>query len=462
MSCLSILINYYSCLTIEKNVDKKRKYYLTGTIIINVLILFLFKYFNFLNTNLSSFARALGWNYSIGALEMILPLGLSFYTFKCISYDIEVHRKTIPVEKNLEIFSLYIFLYPELLAGPIDRPQNLLSQIRQTHGFDYERITNGLKLMAWGFFQKWVIADRLAMLVARVYDNPQEYNGLGYVVATFYFAIQIYCDFSAYSDIAIGAGEVLGFSFMKNFNRPYFAKSISEFWRRWHISLSTWLRDYLFLPIAYATARKLHNKRFIGIKPETWSYLAATIFTMFIAGLWHGANWTFISWGTLIGIFLVVSFSTRKFRRYFLKITKLNKLKRLHNLFSIVFTFSLICFCWIFFRANSFNDALYMISHIYTGFGHYFRMLAHSVAQFRFGHEIIEPFTLGFNDMELYLAVLFIGFLFIVNFIQTKVRIREFVSKRPAAVRWALYLLIIFIILIYGRFENRQFIYMQF
>lgn len=457
-----ILLNFYFCKIIEKTNSRKRKLFLISTILINVLFLFIFKYFNFINSNLSALASAFGWNYSISSLELILPLGLSFYTFKCICYDLEVYRKNILAEKNLEIFALYIAIYPELLAGPIDRPKNLLIQLRQTYGFDYTRITNGLKLMAWGFFQKWVIADRLAMLVNAVYDNFHKFNGLSYVMATFFFAIQIYCDFSAYSDIAIGTGEVLGFTFMKNFNRPYFAKSISEFWRRWHISLSTWLRDYIYLPIAYSMVRKLGDKKYLGVNSQSWSYITATLVTMFIAGLWHGAKWTYISWGTLIGIFLVMSFLTRKVRKKLVRLTGLKKMKRLHKIISIFFAFSMICISWIFFRSNTLGNAVYIVSHIYTGFGSYIKILLSSILHFSFRHELIEPFTFGFNDMELYLAILFIGILFLVHIIQTKVQIREYVSQRPLVLRWAIYLILIFIILIYGKFENRQFIYMQF
>jgi alginate O-acetyltransferase complex protein AlgI len=454
----TIIFNFYSGKLIENANGKKRKNLLVGIILINIAFLFIFKYFNFVSSNITSLSKSIGWNYSIGTLNLILPLGISFYTFKNICYDIEVYRNTIPAEKKFDIFALYILIFPELLAGPIDRPQNLLPQLRESYGFDYVRVTNGLKLMAWGFFQKWVIADRLAFLVNQVYSQPDKFNGMSFTIATFFFAIQIYCDFSAYTDIAIGAGEVLGFKFMQNFNRPYFARSISEFWSRWHISLSTWLRDYIFLPIAYSVLRKLKNKPFLKIKPEYWSYCLATLLTMFIAGLWHGANWTFVCWGTLMGVYLVFSFVTKKPRKLFVKKIRLNRIPFLHKLLSGGITFSLVCFAWIFFRAGDMKEAVYIIRNLYTGYGVYLRT-------FISGHNfsnLMEPFYLGLNSMELYLAVIFTSVLIVVNLIQRRNNIRKLISERPLLIRWALYLLVIFIILIYGRFETRQFIYMQF
>ena len=348
-----------------------------------------------------------------------------------------------------------------MLAGPIDKPQNLIPQLDKGYGFDYDRVTNGLKLMTWGFFQKWVIADRLAVLVDTIYNDPASYSGIYFVFATFLFAIQIYCDFSAYSDIAIGAGEVLGFKFMKNFNRPYFSKSVSEFWRRWHISLTTWLRDYLFLPIAYSTLRKLNNKPFLKIKPEVWAYCTATVLTMFIAGLWHGASWNFVIWGSLIGVYLVFSYFTKKIRRRIIKLFRLNRFPKIHKLLSASITFSLISFVWIFFRANTIGNAKYIIRHLYTGFSGYFKMVFFNLTTFHF-KAISAPFLLGLKPIEFYFTILTILFLFAIQMFQRKRNIREFISKQHFLIRWTGYIIIIFIILLFGKFETRQFIYLQF
>lgn len=453
-----VLVNYIFGRNVNRASTKNRKIFLIIIIILNLTPLVFFKYVNFINTNVSYLAHLIDWNYPLSLLNLILPLGISFYTFKCLSYDIEVYRKNIEPEKRLEIFALYIGIYPEILAGPIDRPQNLIPQLKTGYGFDYNRVTNGLKLMAWGFFQKWVIADRLSLLVNNVFDNPRNFSGLSLIVATFFFAIQIYCDFSAYSDIAIGAGEVLGFKFVKNFNRPYFAYSISDFWRRWHISLSTWLRDYIFLPIAYKTLRKLKNKPFLHIKSESWSYCIASLATLFIAGLWHGANWTYIAWGTLIGFYLIFSYMTKKIRRTIVRSVRLNKYPRLHKIISVFTTFCLICFAWIFFRSNDMNDAGYIITHCFTGILTYIISI---INKFNYS-DFIQPFALGFNNMDLYIAVISTLILITVQIIQSRSGLRKFISEKPLLVRWIIYLLLVFIIMVYGKFETRSFIYGQF
>lgn len=458
---LIIIINYYSSKSISAKSKETGKKFLILIITFNLLILFLFKYFNFLSGNLLALSRYIGWNYSLGTLELILPLGISFFTFKSIAYDIEVYRKNIPAENNIAIFALYILIYPELAAGPIDRPKILLEQLRQTYSFDYNRITSGLKLMAWGFFQKWVIADRLSVLVNGIYEHPYENNGLSFLIATFFFAVQIYCDFSAYSDIAIGAGEVLGFKFARNFNRPYFAKSVSEFWRRWHITLSSWLRDYTFLPSVYSILRKLNNKPFLGVKPENIGYVIGTLLTMFIAGIWHGAKWTFICWGSLIGVYLTVSFITKNLRKKTVRILRLKKIPVVHKVISIVITFSLVCFAWIFFRANSLNDAVFIIKNLHTGLLDYAKTILSFPLKGNFG-DVLKPLYLGFNSMEFFLSVISICVLFTINFIQRKTSIRSVIISKPLLLRWIIYLSFLIILLIYGRFENRQFIYMQF
>src|SRR5678815_1064118 len=220
-------------------------------------------------------------------LKIILPIGLSFHTFQAMSYTIEVYRGNQKAERNFGIYALYVMFYPQLVAGPIERPQNLLHQFYENHKFDYERVVNGLKLILWGFFKKLVIADRLALYVGAVYNNPTHHTGLSFIMATIFFAFQIYCDFSGYSDIAIGAAKVMGFKLMTNFNRPYFARSISEFWKRWHISLSTWFKDYLYI--------SLGGNR---VSVPRWYFNLFIVFL--VSGLWHGANWTYIIWGCLL------------------------------------------------------------------------------------------------------------------------------------------------------------------
>lgn len=246
---VTICIDYFAGIFIEISSGKMKKYFLFFSIISTCLVLFIFKYFNFFNSNFSSLANFLHLKYPVRIIEIILPIGLSFHTFQSLSYVIEVYRGHQKAERHFGLYSLYVMFYPQLVAGPIERPQNLLHQFREIHSFDYQRITDGLKLMAWGLFKKVVIADRLALLVNQVYGNIQGYSGLSLIVATVFFAFQIYCDFSGYSDIAIGTAQVMGFKLMDNFNRPYFSKSISEFWKRWHISLSSWFRDYIYISL---------------------------------------------------------------------------------------------------------------------------------------------------------------------------------------------------------------------
>lgn len=235
---ITIFIDYFAGIWIEKSTNQgKKKTYLILSIISTCLFLFIFKYFNFFTDNFNGIAQLIHWNYSLKTMAIILPIGLSFHTFQSLSYVIEVYNGNQKAEKHFGIYSLYVMFYPQLVAGPIERPQNLLHQFYEKHEFDYVRVSNGLKLMAWGLFKKVVIADRLSVFVNQVYNNPYDYKGLSLVVATIFFTFQIYCDFSGYSDIAIGSAQVMGFKLMDNFNRPYFSKSISEFWKRWHISL---------------------------------------------------------------------------------------------------------------------------------------------------------------------------------------------------------------------------------
>ncbi|MCL4856946.1 MAG: MBOAT family protein, partial [Flavobacteriales bacterium] len=281
-------------------------------------------------------------------MELLLPVGISFYTFQTMSYSIDNYNEKIKPERHLGIFALFVTFFPQLVAGPIERASNLLPQFHKKQLFDYDRISNGLGLMLWGLFKKVVIADRLAIVVNEIYNNPNDYNGLTLVVGTIFFAFQIYCDFSGYSDIAIGAARVLGFDLMKNFNYPYFSKSINEFWKRWHISLSTWFRDYVYIPLG-------------GNRRIKWRWYYNLFITFLISGLWHGANWTFIVWGIIHGTILIIETITIK------KETSNNKFK---NGLLMLKTFIIVCLSWVFFRANNIQDAFSILTHIFD-FGSY-------------------------------------------------------------------------------------------
>ena len=436
----TIIIDYISGIYIERLQDKKKKLFLIISILSNVGILFVFKYFNFFNENISYIARLLHWNYPIENLWILLPIGLSFHTFQSLSYVIEVYRGHQKAERHPGIYALYVMFYPQLVAGPIERPQNMLHQFYEYHKFDYKRVTSGLKLMAWGFFKKVVIADRLALFVNQVYNNSSEYTGFTLVIATIFFSFQIFCDFSGYSDIAIGAAQVMGFKLMTNFRRPYLSKSVAEFWRRWHISLSTWFKDYVYISLG-------------GNRVSKSRWMLNLLITFLISGLWHGANWTYIIWGGLNGLFQIISYITRNVRGRVTHVLRLGKLPRLYSVLQIAFTFILVSFTWIFFRANSMADAVHIISHIPEG------LFDAGVIK----AQLIELSSKGFDKYYFILSFILIIIMEGVHFLEESGKnMWEIISTKPAAVRYTAYYILILAILLLGEFGSNEFIYFQF
>ena len=435
---VTILIDYFAGLWLDKPdlSQPQRKLILAVSIVSTCLVLFVFKYFNFFNTNFAAIANFFRWNYPISALKIILPIGLSFHTFQSLSYVVEVYRGNQKAERHFGIYALYVMFYPQLVAGPIERPQNLLHQFYAEHSFDYRRVTDGLKLMLWGMFKKVVIADRLAIAVNQVYENPHDYTGLPLIVATVFFAFQIYCDFSGYSDIAIGAAQVMGFHLMDNFNRPYFSKSIAEFWKRWHISLSTWFRDYLYIPLG-------------GNRAKTWRWQFNLFITFLASGFWHGANWTYIIWGGVNGFYLICSLWTRNFRQSFCHAIFIDRFPTIHKHLRIGVTFSLVCLAWVFFRARNISDAWYILTHLFRGLN----------CQLVINHSYLGQ-CLSTN--EFMIAVTSILLMEVIHAIQRHRRIRQMLSERPLWVRWSVYSLLLAWILYFGVFGSRDFIYFQF
>ena len=371
-------------------------------------------------------------------MHIILPIGLSFHTFQAMSYTIEVYRRNQKAERHFGIYALYVMFYPQLVAGPIERPQNLLHQFREEHHFDYTRVTSGLKLMLWGMFKKVVIADNLSTFVTQVYDSPHNFSGLPLIVATLFFSIQLYCDFSGYSDIAVGSAQVMGFTLMKNFDRPFFSASISELWRRWHISLSTWLRDYLYTPISVVTRNW-----------EKWGIVFSLIVTFVLAGLWHGADWKFVVFGFLHGIALAYEFLTRKTRK---KISKKVPSYIYTNL-SILITFLYFNFAGIYFRATSIKNAGYIITHLFApSFSNQNGVIYHGILSakvwFHTQYLIIIPILL----------IILWGFDFLQSYFDPIVEL----AKRPLWQRWAVYYFFLFAIILLGNTGHTQFIYFQF
>jgi len=279
----STIITYASGVLIEKYYER-RKLWVGLSFVSNLSILFFFKYFDFALNNINQLLEYLGVSVITTTFDVVLPVGISFYTFQALSYTMDVYRGEIKAQKNLAKYALFVSFFPQLVAGPIERSGNLLNQIDERHTFDCDRVKRGLLLMAWGFFEKLMIADRAAILVNQIYGNYENYGSVALILATLAFAVQIYCDFSGYSDIAIGAAQVMGFSLMQNFRQPYFSLSIAEFWRRWHISLSTWFRDYLYIPLGGSRCSKIKKYRNLMV-------------TFMVSGLWHGSSWNYVIWG---------------------------------------------------------------------------------------------------------------------------------------------------------------------
>ncbi len=429
----TILIDYYAGIKISESAGARRKRFLVLSIFANVLILAVFKYYNFFIDNVNELLGLLNVHTQpIKYLDIILPIGLSFHTFQAMSYTIEVYKGKFPPERHLGYYALYVMFYPQLVAGPIERPQNVLPQLHKVTRYDHNMMISGLRLMLWGLFKKVVIADRLGGMVNEVYNQPDAYTGFAYVMATIFFGIQIYCDFSGYSDIAIGSARTMNINLMKNFDTPYFSSTISEFWRRWHISLSTWFRDYLYIPLG-------GNK----VSYSRWYFNLFIVFV--ISGFWHGASWNFVIWGGLHGIFLIVG-SLMQTRFPFLK---------QKNIVNILLTFALVNFAWIFFRARDFGDAFQIVTNLFStpASGSYFNLL-HS-------DYMANDLYLGEPLWKFAASILLIPILFILEYFMQKGYFMNF-ERRSYAYKWAVYLVLIFAILIFGVFDTNQFIYFQF
>ena len=428
---ITILIDYTAGIYLERTHGRARRALLVTSIVATCAVLFVFKYFNFFTETLVGFASLAGWNITSPALGIILPIGLSFHTFQSLSYVIEVYRGRQKAESNLVTYATYVMFFPQLVAGPIERPQNLLHQFYEHHSFDYYRVTSGLKRIAWGLFKKVVIADRLALYVNDVYAAPHHFNGLQLTLATVFFAYQIYCDFSGYSDIAIGSARVLGFKLMDNFAIPYSSRSIAEFWRRWHISLSTWFRDYVYRPLG-------GNR----VSPARHSFNLLATFG--ISGLWHGANWTYVVWGLLNGLYLVFGLISKPIRDRVFGAINISEAHWLRRFVGIPVTFSLICFGWMIFRSHSLSDAAYIMTHFWR--------------DWNFGEIRTEQFLLR----QIPVAIVSIVFLEVAQWLHPRISLSGLLSRCVLPVRWAAYASFALIVVLFGVYRQNQFIYFQF
>lgn len=421
---ISTLVDFIAGIQIYQATSSLRKHlFLYISILSNLGILMTFKYYNFFIENI---------NYACNSyypyLEFLLPVGISFYTFQTMSYSIDLYngRLTAP-EKHFGRFALFVTFFPQLVAGPIERASHLLPQFRSKITFNYDNLSKGLSLILWGLFKKVVIADRLALLVDEVYNNVGEYNGPAFILATLFFTFQIYCDFSGYSDIAIGTAKTLGFNLNINFNKPYLSKSIRDFWKRWHISLSSWFRDYVYIPLG-------------GNKVVKWRWYYNLFLTFLVSGLWHGANWTFIIWGSIHGFVLILEY------QFFKKAELKNSLK---SALQLIVTFSIICFSWIFFRSNSLSDAQHIIKEL-INFENY------NLSQFSLNIIPVAKDTV--YPIDIAIGCLVIIFLVLAEIIFSKYNFFELSKK----IKTPIYIIGIISLFVLGVFNTNAFIYFQF
>lgn len=419
---------------------RRKKVFLWSSLTVLLGILFTFKYYNFVNASLRSALATLQIHFTIPYSDLLLPIGISFYTFQKISYLVEVYLGRVKAEKHFGVFAVYSCFFPQLVAGPIERPQHLLHQFYERHDFSYEKATSGLRQILWGVFKKVVVADRVAILVKAVYANPHSYAGLPLLVATVFFAFQIYCDFSGYTDIALGSAKLIGFDLMANFRQPYFSKSIPEFWRRWHISLSTWFKDYLYIPLG-------------GNRVVKWRWYYNLFITFFISGLWHGASWTFAAWGALHGGYMVLDSFFGRGRDWFRGRLKNIFAQTAFDWLNVAITFALVTVAWIPFRAANFSDAWYIFAHLFAGASHWLDLGAVSI-QFR---------GMGLNSTEFMFAVIFIGVVVGYDLIDSRAGVWESLRTQPLPVRWAVYYALLILVLFFAPYNQAQnFIYFQF
>lgn len=420
---VTILIDYAAAIWIERTSNKKKKTYLIISIISTCLVLFIFKYFDFFNQNMIFLSHKLGFFYPEKIVKIILPIGLSFHTFQSLSYVIEVYKGRQKAEKQFGIYSLYVMFYPQLVTGPIERPQNLLVQLREKKVFQYSNLIEGLRLILFGLFAKMVVADNIAVYVDQIYADPTQYSSLSIVIGLVFYSFQIYCDFFGYSSIAVGCAKAMGYNLMDNFKNPYLSKSIGEFWQRWHISLSTWFRDYVYF--------SLGGNR---VKVQRWVINILIVFVL--SGLWHGANWTFILWGLAHGLVYI-------FESLFNRIFKIKSPeKRIYivvsNAFNGIKTFIIVSFIWILFRATDLNQVKVICKSIISNI------------------HLTDNFSVDFK------VWLFFGLFILLDLLLFNTRFDFWCKNRSPYVRWSLYTVMIFMIIVFSNVSNFPFIYFQF
>nr|WP_315027828.1 MBOAT family O-acyltransferase [uncultured Chryseobacterium sp.] len=422
----SITLDFFSGIQIENSKTKRSAaIWLTLSIAINLGFLGFFKYYNFFIDNFAELLKSLGFAVNMWTLKVVLPVGISFYTFHGLSYVIDIYKKRIPAEKNYVDYAVFVSYFPLLVAGPIERATHLLPQIQRKRAFDYKKAKDGMAQILWGFFKKMVIADNCAPIVNDIFSNTGTESASNLVWGAILFAFQIYGDFSGYSDIALGTSRLFGIELLKNFSYPYFSRDIAEFWRRWHISLSSWFRDYLYIPLG-------------GSRGGLWMKIRNTFIIFLVSGFWHGANWTFIIWGGLNAIFFLPLLLAKKNRDNLEGVAVGKIIPSLREAFSIIFTFMLTCFAWIFFRAESVSSAIQYIQGIF------------SKSVFVFPTEFRPVLS---------------GLIIIMLVIEWINRTQDYglkIHNQKPMIQAIAYIFIAYLILNFANFNNNEFIYFQF
>jgi alginate O-acetyltransferase complex protein AlgI len=424
----STLLDFFSGLKMHRAESKgKKKFWLVLCICINLGFLAIFKYYNFFITSFADGLSLLGIKINYQTLQVILPVGISFYTFHGLSYVLDIYNNKIKPEKNFTDYSVFVSFFPLLVAGPIERATHLLPQIRQKRIFNYSKAVDGLRQILWGLFKKIVIADNCAEFANTVFNNSESYGGSVLVLGAIFFAIQIYCDFSGYSDIALGTARLFGIDLLRNFAFPYFSRDIAEFWRRWHISLSSWFRDYLYIPLG-------------GSRGGTWMKVRNTFIIFLVSGFWHGANWTFIIWGLLNAIYIMPSILFSTNRNNLDSVAQGKLLPTAKEFFSMGITFGLTILAWIFFRAENFNHAVNYIAEIFS-------------SSLFSRPELLPSKAIG----------LLVGLFFIIEWLgrDQQYAIANMGIKWYRPVRWGFYLVIVELLFLFAG-NPQQFIYFEF
>ena len=448
----STVVTYLSAILIEnignqngKGWQRLKKATLIIGIGSNLAILFMFKYLDFAVDNINSLLASFGFQAIENKFSLLLPVGISFYTFQALGYVIDVYRKEINAEYNLFRYALFVSFFPQLVAGPIERSGNLMRQLKNTHEiklWNYERVAKGFLIMMWGFFLKVVIADRAATVANYVFDGYYALNSSSLILGAVFFALQIYCDFASYSTIAVGAAQIMGFELMDNFNTPYLAMSVKDFWRRWHISLSTWFKDYLYIPLG-------------GNRRGTFRKYLNLLTVFLVSGLWHGADWTYVVWGGLHGMYQIIGDITRPAKKYFENKLGIKTQAFSYKLSKVLCTFALTCFAWIFFRADSIEVAFNYIARIFTCPD----IWAWTTGIF---------YNIGLEQQEMNILLISSAVLMLVDVLRRKknIRIENIADNQNFWVRELITLTLIFVVIIFGAygysFDAQQFIYFQF